>query len=25
VGTQTFCPYCSRVYVLNPGATNSDH
>ena len=20
VHEQTFCPYCSRVYVLNPGA-----
>ncbi len=25
VNTQTFCPYCSRVYVLNPGATDSGH
>jgi uncharacterized Zn-finger protein len=25
VGTQTFCPYCSRVYVLNAGASDSGH
>jgi uncharacterized Zn-finger protein len=22
VDTQTMCPYCSRLYVLNPGAGN---
>ncbi len=22
---QTFCPWCSRVFVLNPGAGQSDH
>jgi len=25
VNTQTFCPYCSRVYVLNAGASHSGH
>jgi uncharacterized Zn-finger protein len=25
VDHQTFCPYCSRVYVLNPGAHDSGH
>jgi uncharacterized Zn-finger protein len=25
VNTQTFCPYCSRVYVLNAGASDSGH
>lgn len=26
VDTQTFCPYCSRVFVLKPGASHdSDH
>ena len=24
-GQQTFCPYCSRVYVLNPGAVDDGH
>ncbi|MCQ8277621.1 zinc-finger domain-containing protein [Acetobacteraceae bacterium KSS8] len=24
VGEQTFCPYCSRVYVLAPGAGEGD-
>lgn len=24
VHTQTFCPYCSRIYVLKPGA-GDDH
>ena len=23
-GRQTFCPYCSRVYVLAPGAGEGD-
>ncbi len=25
VHDQTYCPYCSRVYVLNPGASDSGH
>ena len=25
VDKQTFCPYCSRVYVLNPGAVDHGH
>ena len=24
VGKQTFCPYCSRLYVLNEGAGDDD-
>ncbi len=24
VGEQTYCPYCSRVYVLAPGAGEGD-
>jgi len=23
--TQVFCPYCSRLYVLKPGAGDDDH
>ena len=22
---QTFCPWCSRIFILNPGMGNSDH
>ena len=22
---QTYCPYCSRVFVLKPGAVDDDH
>ncbi len=25
VEQQTFCPWCSRIFVLNEGATDSDH
>lgn len=25
VNDQTFCPYCSRIYVLNPGVNDSGH
>lgn len=25
VNDQTFCPYCSRIYVLNPGAQDGGH
>jgi uncharacterized Zn-finger protein len=25
VHKQTFCPYCSRIYVLNEGAGDSGH
>ncbi len=25
VGDQTFCPYCSRVFVLNAGAADHGH
>ncbi len=25
VHAQTFCPYCSRVFVLNRGASHSGH
>ncbi len=25
VHDQTYCPYCSRVYVLNAGASDSGH
>jgi uncharacterized Zn-finger protein len=24
-GQQTMCPYCSRLYVLNPGAGHAGH
>ena len=24
-GSQTFCPYCSRIYVLNPDAADDGH
>lgn len=24
VHQQTYCPYCSRIYVLNPGAGHDD-
>jgi uncharacterized Zn-finger protein len=23
--TQVMCPYCSRLFVLNPGAAGADH
>ena len=25
VEQQTFCPWCSRIFVLSEGATDSDH
>ena len=25
VEQQTFCPWCSRIFVLNEGAADSDH
>jgi len=25
VDTQTFCPWCSRIFVLNEGAGDDDH
>ena len=25
VHEQTFCPYCSRVFVLTPGAAGEEH
>ena len=25
VNDQTFCPYCSRIYAINPGATEGGH
>ncbi len=25
VHQQTFCPYCSRVFVLTPGAGDNEH
>ena len=25
VGDQTFCPWCSRIFVLNPGAGDGGH
>jgi uncharacterized Zn-finger protein len=24
-GQQVFCPYCSRVFVLKPGAVDNNH
>ncbi len=25
LGTEIMCPYCSRLFVLEPGATDSAH